>query len=292
MPDVSCIVEKTIKLSQPSGKVSLPQPLAYDNAFAHSIRVRVVQDDGTPEYLEDVSAYGSFIRADNKTVTPIMGTVSGDTAEIILPPSCYVSPGRFKCTLNLAQLSDTDGVDAFDPEESYERGDRVTYGGIVFVFTADHEGAWTGEDIALETSVARTALWVEGTVERNITNDLIDPGTPVGNISQILNDASAAATSAASAAAEAIEAAQEANAYSESIAPDYDDVVFPIGAYGQCCWFEGKFYVNTETISTSEVFDPTHWTETDINTELARCVKINGDDIATPEQTIAYMHTT
>lgn len=291
MPDVFCIVEKTIKLSQPSGKLALQQPLAYDNTLAHAIRVKVVRDDGTPEYLEDVSAYGSFIRADGKTVTPIMGTISGDTAEIILPASCYVSPGRFKCTLNLAQLADTDGVDAFDPEESYEQGDRVTYGGIVFVFTADHTGAWTGEDVALGTSVARTALWVEGTVERNVTNDLIDPGTPVGNIPQVIANATAAATSASTAAAEAIEAAQEANSYSETIAPDYDDIVYPIAAGTQLCWHEGGFYVNNVAIPASEVWTSAHWTETNINAELLKCVRVGGGDIATVLETINFMNS-
>lgn len=289
MPEIYCIVNRTVKLSEPSGKVTLQQPLAYDNALAHAIRVTVVQDDGTPEYLEDISAVGSFVRSDGKTVTPIMGTVAGDTAEIILPASCYVSPGRFKCTLNLCRLTDADGVDAFDPTESYDPGDLVTYGGIVFEFTAAHEGAWTGEDVALKTDAARTVLWVEGTVERNITNDLIDPGTPVGNIPQAIANAQAAATSAASAAADAIEAAQEAEGYTDAIAPDYADVVFPVASGAQLCWHEGTLYVSAQTITTAEAWNSDHWTETDVSSELARCIRISGPDIATVAEAKTYL---
>ena len=47
----------------------------------------------------------------------------------------------------------------------------------------------------------RTVLWLEGYVEKNTSSTIIDPGTPVGNISTAIANANAAA-SAANAAAE------------------------------------------------------------------------------------------
>ena len=291
MPEVYCIVNKTVKLSEPSGKITIQQPLAYDNSLAHMIRVTVLKDDGTPEYLENVGVVGSFMRADNNTVTPIDGEAVANVADIILPPSCYVVPGRFKFTMNLTNLTDASGVDDFDATESYSIGDTVVYHNVVYRFVSAHAaGAWTGSDVVIDSSV-RTILWVEGTVERNISGTIIDPGTPVGNIPQAIANANAAATSAASAAAEAFEAADEAEAYSESVAPDYSDVVFPIAAYHQLCWHEGGFYVNNTNISTTEAWTAAHWTETDISTELNRLVHIN-EDIASVAEAKTYLGIT
>lgn len=287
--DVFCIVNKTIKLTDPSssGKYQLQTPLAYDNSLAHAIRATVLKDDGTPEDLSTVDVYGSFMRADGKTVTPILGTVTGNAAQIILPASCYVVPGRFKCTINLAQLANPEGISEFDPEDDYSKGDNVVYGGIVFQFTSDHTGAWTGEDVAVVSSPARTAFWVEGYVERNISNELIDPGTPVGNIPQAIGAANAAASAATAAAASAITAASQASAYGESIAPDYDDLEFPIEAWKQVCWHEGGLYVNTADISTAEAWTNAHWLATDISQLLNR--RVATADVATVAEAKTYL---
>lgn len=242
MPDnVYCIVQKTVKLSEPTGKTQLQQPLAYDNALAHSIRAYVVADDGTPEDLTGISVVASMLKADGNTVAPINGTAVYNKAEVVLPESCYLTPGRFKLTMNL-----------------------------------------------VDGNASRTILWVEGYVEKNISGTIIDPGTPVGNISQAIGAANSAATSATTAAASALEAAEEAEAYAESVAPNYADLTYPIGAYSQCCWHEGKFYINNVTISNSEAWTSEHWDETDISTELARCVHYLGD-IASIEETKTYL---
>lgn len=49
MPDqtVHCVVERAAKLSDPTRKTPLHEPLAYDNAYAHSMRYRAYNDDGT-----------------------------------------------------------------------------------------------------------------------------------------------------------------------------------------------------------------------------------------------------
>ena len=39
--DVFCIVEHKIRLSDPTRKTFLNEPLAYDNTLAHSMRVKV-----------------------------------------------------------------------------------------------------------------------------------------------------------------------------------------------------------------------------------------------------------
>jgi len=64
-------------------------------------------------------------------------------------------------------------------------------------------------DIA-SNNESRTVLWVEGIVERNMSGDIIDPGTPVPNITAAINNANAAAEEANSAAAAANEAASGA----------------------------------------------------------------------------------
>ena len=160
MPDVYCIIDQTVRLSVPTRKTQLQVPLAYDNALAHALRVRVINEDGTDADLTGVGVVASMLKANGDTVTPINGTVSENdagiknVAEVILPASCYMTPGRFKITMNLSS------------------------GGQV-----------------------RTVLWLEGYVEKNTSSTIIDPGTPVGNISTAIANANAAA-SAANAAAE------------------------------------------------------------------------------------------
>lgn len=152
MADVYCIVNRTIQLSERTPKTQLQEPLAYDNAMAHAMRVTVVNEEG-PEDLSGVGVVGSLMKADGNTVTPINGTTDGNVAEVILPASCYVTPGRFKFTMNLSKDGST-----------------------------------------------RTVLWVEGHVEKNIGGTIIDPGTPVGNISTAIANANAAAEAASDAA--------------------------------------------------------------------------------------------
>ena len=160
MAEVYCIINQTIKLADRTHKVYMNEPLAYDNALAHAMQVTVFNDEGE-EDLSGVGVVGSFMKANGDTVSPITGTVSGNTAQVILPASCYVTPGRFKFTMNLSK-----------------------------------DGA------------TRTVLWAEGHVERNVGGTIIDPGTPVGNISTVIAEANAAAT-AANEAAEAAEALVE-----------------------------------------------------------------------------------
>lgn len=161
--DVYCIVNQTVKLSTPTRKTQLQTPLAYNNTLAHCMRVTVVNEDGTDADLTGVGVTASVLMADGQTVEPINGTASGNVAEVILPASCYLVPGRFKFTMNL------------------------TSGGTT-----------------------RTILWVEGYIERNTTNDVIDPGTPVPNITQAIGNANAAAATANAAATDAANAAQAA----------------------------------------------------------------------------------
>lgn len=208
MADVYCIVNKTMQLSDRTQKTNINEPLAYDNALAHAMRVTVVNDDG-PEDLSGVGVVGNFKKSNGETVTPINGTVSGNVAEVILPASCYVTPGRFEFTLNLSKsgAESTDGIAEFSTSKAYQEGDKVVYDGKVYVFTQSHSaGAWNGNDAQQSIlNYTRTALWVQGHVEKNVNGTIIDPGTPVGNISTAIANANAAAT-AASEAAETAEA--------------------------------------------------------------------------------------
>lgn len=149
--NVYCIVNQTMKLSEPTKKLFLQSPLAYDNAMAHAMRVTVVDDNGNPVSLSGIGVTGSFMMANASTVTPIVGSTSGNVAEVILPAACYAVPGRFKFTLNLANSS---------------------------------------------AGTVRTALWVEGYVEVNNTETIIDPGTEVLYYEEVISRANAAAEAA------------------------------------------------------------------------------------------------
>ena len=104
MPEqtVHCVVERAAKLSEPTRKKLLYEPLAYDNAYAHSMRYRAYNDDGTEADLTGYSVVGAFTPSGRNTIKPLLnGTVTGNVAELILPSACYKHPGRFKFTMNL-----------------------------------------------------------------------------------------------------------------------------------------------------------------------------------------------
>lgn len=351
---VYCIVNQAMRLSDTTRKIQLREPLAYTNQMAHAFRVTVLPEDGESSVdLTGVGVTGNFQKlAVDETVTPIIGTVNGAVAEVILPASCYTSPGRFKFTLDLAFSSGATPIDnilnAYDSTMnettignamvaalgfgnvslltrelvdcadlysagwtdagttgtatvftvSYSAGtDGVPYSqniilhmtpimadgtiktpaqiesyldtlltqtsiqGIINKDKVENNGlglllwvqqvntSWTkafeiadeyDEDLHLlqgayyldemtglptgselksmyiiasggsTTNQNRTALWVEGIVERNLSGTIIDPGTPVANITQAINNANAAAASATSAAADAASAAEDA----------------------------------------------------------------------------------
>ena len=106
MADVYCIVNQTIRLSEPTREIHLTTPLAYSNSQAHAMQVTVVNDTGGPADLSNVGVTGHFRKANGDTVTPINGTVSGNVARVILPASCYVTPGRFTFTMDLSVTGD------------------------------------------------------------------------------------------------------------------------------------------------------------------------------------------
>lgn len=160
LAEVYCIINRTIRLSEPTQRTVLLTPIAYNNTLAHCFQVTVVNDDGTDADLDGVSVTAAFLRADNETVSPILGEVSGNVARAVIPASCYAVSGRFKFTMNLNKT-----------------------GGY-----------------------SRTAMWVEGYVEKNTSEDILDPGTPVTNIDQVIAEATAAAEAADDAAAAAIAA--------------------------------------------------------------------------------------
>ena len=211
--DVYCIVNQTVKLSVPTRKTQLQTPLAYNNTLAHCMRVTVVNEDGTDADLTGVGVTASVLMADGQTVEPINGTASGNVAEVILPASCYLVPGRFKFTMNLhsSKPYPTDGIDEFSTSTSYAIDDLCVRNGVVYRFIHAHSGAWSDADAVIATiDAARTILWVEGYIERNTTTQIIDPGTPVPNITQAIGNANAAAATANAAATDATEAAQAA----------------------------------------------------------------------------------
>ena len=118
---VYCIVNQSVRLSIPTGKTTLRTPLAYDNSQAHAMRVTVFDEDGEPADLTGIGAVGSFLKSNNETVTPIYGTLVGNVVQVILPASCYNTPGRFKFTMNLWEPTPTTGIDAFSSSTAGSR---------------------------------------------------------------------------------------------------------------------------------------------------------------------------
>lgn len=238
---VYCIINQTMRLSDPTRKVNLAEPLAYSNQRAHAFRVTVLAEGSDdPADLTGIGVTAAFMRVkSNDTVTPIIGTVTGNVAEVVLPASCYNVVGRFTLTVDLSMPTDPTGLDEFDATATYAIGDRVAYGGNSFVFKAVHTGAWDAADVYAEVE-CRTALWVEGIVEKNTTESIIDPGTPVANYTEVINSANAAASSAISAAAQATSAAAAARAVSsiyetqmsKAFAVRKDYAITSLGRYG------------------------------------------------------------
>ena len=198
--NVNCIVSRTVRLAEPTKKITLHEPLAYNNQFAHAMQVVVVDDDKQPVELTGVSVVGTFLNNDGVTVDPIVGAVDGNVASVLLPPGCYVCPGWYRFTMNLVS------------------GDA-----------------------------SRTVLWVEGMVERNVSGNISDPGTPVGNIEQAVGNANAAAAAANTAAANATKHVAPTEAASTASA---DHAVGEYFVYG------GKLYVTTSAISAGDTITP------------------------------------
>lgn len=101
LADIYCVINKKIRLSDPTYQTQFRQPLIYNNARAHAFRVTVFNDDGTAADLSAVGVTGTFLNANNATVSPLTGATSGNVAEIILPPACYSVVGRYTFDMNL-----------------------------------------------------------------------------------------------------------------------------------------------------------------------------------------------
>lgn len=107
--EVYCIVNETKLIETPTRKIDLSEPLAYNNALAHAFRVTIHNDDESEADLTGIGVTGTFLKANDEAVDPITGSViNGEggnpcVAQVILPPSCYVTPGRFKFTMTITK---------------------------------------------------------------------------------------------------------------------------------------------------------------------------------------------
>lgn len=78
----------------------------------------------------------------------------------------------------------------FDPEKAggYSKGDKVLYNGVPYQFTADHTGAWTGEDVKrvydLQSQITQSAGEISSLVTKTGVNELGDTETLYSKISQ------------------------------------------------------------------------------------------------------------
>lgn len=177
MDNVYCIVSLTGRISQPTQRKTLREPLVYNNMKAHCLRFHALNDNGSPADLTGVGVTGDFTVSGHNSILPILGTVNGNTAELILPAPCYAYAGRYTAHMNLTKNGQT-----------------------------------------------RTVMTVDGFVERNTTDAIVDPGTPVSNIETAINGANAAAAAANASAAQAnaaletvAQAAARANAVADQV---------------------------------------------------------------------------
>lgn len=270
---VYCIVNQTGRLSDPTKKMRLPEPLAYTNQRAHSFRFTVLAEGSDePADLTGVGVVGQFIKASaNETVFPILGTASDGVCEIVLPESCYLSPGRFTFTMDITSAADATGVPTFSTSTAYDAGDRVVYQGVVYEFqTAHAAGAWTGED-AVCLDECRTVLWIEGIVERNTTGEIIDPGSPIGNVESVISRCATATANANGAATTANNAADAAEAAAEeaigNFAPAFAQATAnAAGSY--VTYTDGKVYFLPDGHTANEAWADTEKADVTVGEEI------------------------
>ena len=105
--DVYCLIERTGPLKEPTRPITLPQPLAWNNALAHAFRYHVTNADGTAADLTGIGVTGNFTVDGHDTISPLSGTITGNTAEIILPAACYAYHGRYTFEMNLTKSGQT-----------------------------------------------------------------------------------------------------------------------------------------------------------------------------------------
>ena len=98
--NVYCVIEETKRISDPTKKKWLPYALYWTEEKAHAFRLHVLNDDGSDADLTNVGVTGEFYH-NGVTIQPIQGSKSGNTAEVILEPACYATPGEFTFTMSL-----------------------------------------------------------------------------------------------------------------------------------------------------------------------------------------------
>ena len=123
--DVYCLIERTGPLREPTQPIQLPQPLAWNNAQAHAFRYHVTNDDGTAADLTGIGVTGNFTVDGHDTISPITGTITGNTAEIILPAACYAYHGRYTFEMNLTKSGQTRTVMWVEGRVSKKRTDAI-----------------------------------------------------------------------------------------------------------------------------------------------------------------------
>lgn len=105
--DVFCLIEQTGTLKEPTRLIHLLQPLVWNNAQAHAFRYHVTNDDGTAADMTGIGVTGNFTVDGHDTISPLSGTITGNTAQIILPAACYAYRGRYTFEMNLTKGGQT-----------------------------------------------------------------------------------------------------------------------------------------------------------------------------------------
>ena len=111
------------------------------------------------------------------------------------------------------------------------------------------EGAFSLAIKLVGGGITGTVRIVDGAVARTTTSTVVDPGSVIPDISDLL------------AAIDDLEdAADAAKAITDNIACAYGDLVYPVTP-GRYCLKDGKIYMAITTIAASETWTAAHWTE-------------------------------
>lgn len=102
MAEIYAVVKETKKISSMTRTIHLQDALSYDEKQAHYFGVTLLNDEGNAADLTGCQVTGKFKRADNATVE-LNGTVSGNTASLVLAQSCYLAEGRFTLEMYLVK---------------------------------------------------------------------------------------------------------------------------------------------------------------------------------------------
>lgn len=184
---IATVLAFTFDLTKGVTRTPIKPLMALSDKAAHIFQVSVLRD-GVPETLTGIGCSGTFIRADDASIT-LEGSVEGNVASVTLNEACYRVAGKCKITIKLSTAETISTVFIGDGSVMTTSTDTIV----------DEENIIPSlEDIIAQQQASIAAA--------NAAN------TAAGAANDAAEEATTAASTANAAAANATEKAQEADA--------------------------------------------------------------------------------